>query len=59
MKVRDGRVLKKNNRRLDPAVRARGTRKGSHAGRGESYAKAYANRVLDQVWPAYALSFRI
>lgn len=29
------------------------------AGRGEPYAEAYANRVLDQVWPRYARAFRI
>jgi hypothetical protein len=35
------------------------TRKGRRTGRGEPYAEAYANRVLEQVWPTYARAFRI
>src|SRR6188768_1229216 len=35
------------------------SRSGRRIGRGESYAEAYANRVLEQVWPAYARVFRI
>jgi hypothetical protein len=33
------------------------THRGRYTGRGESYAEAYANRVLEQVWPAYAAVF--
>jgi hypothetical protein len=33
------------------------TRRGEHIGRGEPYAEAYAKRVLEQVWPAYARGF--
>jgi hypothetical protein len=35
------------------------TRHGRNSGRGEPYAEAYANRVLDQVWPAYTRAFRL
>jgi hypothetical protein len=35
------------------------TRKGTHIGRGEPYAEAYANRVLEQIWPDYARMFGI
>jgi hypothetical protein len=35
------------------------TRRGRDAGRGEPYAEAYANRVLDAVWPAYGRAFRL
>jgi hypothetical protein len=41
MKVKNGRVLKKNN----------------HASRGEPYAEAYANSVLERVFPSYARAF--
>jgi hypothetical protein len=33
------------------------TRTQLHAGRGEPYAEAYANRVLDELWPAYTARF--
>jgi hypothetical protein len=29
------------------------------AARGEPFAEAYAHRVLDQVWPAYARAFQL
>src|SRR4051794_2543456 len=35
------------------------TRKRRYSGRGETYAEAYANRVLEQVWPAYSRTVRI
>jgi hypothetical protein len=33
------------------------SRNARHAGRGEPYAEAYANRVLDDIWPVYARTF--
>src|SRR3954452_16341722 len=35
------------------------SRKGRRAGRGEPYAEAYANRVLEEIWPAYLRAFRV
>jgi len=33
--------------------------RGRRAGRGEPYAEAYANRVLDEIWPSYAREFEV
>jgi hypothetical protein len=33
------------------------TRTRRSGARGEPYAEAYANRVLDRVWPAYSRRF--
>ena len=35
------------------------TRTRRYAARGEPYAEEYANRVLDDVWPAYISRFGI
>jgi hypothetical protein len=35
------------------------THSGRHAARGEPFAEAYAHRVLDRVWPAYARAFQL
>lgn len=35
------------------------TRTRRYAARGEPYAEAYAQRVLDEVWPAYIARFEI
>jgi hypothetical protein len=35
------------------------SRRRRTAGRGEPYAEAYANRVLEQVWPGYARAFGV
>jgi hypothetical protein len=35
------------------------TRAGRNIGRGEPYAEAYANRVLEQVWPLYGRMFEL
>ena len=35
------------------------SRRGRTAGRGEPYAEAYANRVLEQVWPVYGRAFEL
>jgi hypothetical protein len=35
------------------------SRRQRTAGRGEPYAEAYANRVLEQVWPTYMRTFRV
>ena len=105
MKVRNGRVLKKNSWRLDrsdyrelvdglvalglrpprrgPDLELRWTKaqarayqlhilphelghhhdritsRGPRAPRGEPYAEAYANRVLEKIWPSYAREFEV
>jgi hypothetical protein len=33
--------------------------RGRRGGRGEPYAEAYANRVLDEIWPSYAREFEV
>jgi hypothetical protein len=33
--------------------------RGRRAGRGEPYAEAYANRVLEEIWPSYAREFEL
>jgi hypothetical protein len=33
--------------------------RGRRAGRGEPYAEAYANRVLDEIWPSYARQLEV
>jgi hypothetical protein len=35
------------------------TSRGPRAPRGEPYAEAYANRVLDEIWPSYAREFEV
>jgi hypothetical protein len=35
------------------------TRAGRNIGRGEPYAEAYANRVLEEVWPLYGRMFEL
>jgi len=35
------------------------TRRGRDAARGEPYAEAYANRVLDEIWPSYGREFEL
>ena len=35
------------------------SRRGRRAGRGEPYAEAYANRVLEDIWPSYAREFEV
>jgi hypothetical protein len=35
------------------------SRRKRNTGRGEHYAEHYANRVLDEVWPAYVRAFEI
>jgi hypothetical protein len=35
------------------------SRAGRNIGRGEPYAEAYANRVLDEIWPSYGRAFQL
>jgi hypothetical protein len=35
------------------------SRRKRHSGRGEAFAEEYANRVVDEVWPAYIRRFEI
>lgn len=35
------------------------THRGIRTGRGEPYAEAYANRVLEEIWPSYAREFEL
>jgi hypothetical protein len=35
------------------------SRAGRTAGRGEPYAEAYANRVLEEIWPSYGRAFQL